>query len=847
MKKPVSLGSVRKHPTTYLTKESMSIEGAFKAYQERRMSEAQETAYLADIESGAFQLPEGETLERAPVAGLGAAKAYKEGRMSDVQKFDFERDIASGIIALPSEAAPLSVKDDIADFIDGEMSTERRAAFVEGVEAGSIQVPPWLKVTDNEEMSFLEGIGEVITGEQRRVPETEALPDWSEMPELRQPSFAGIKSAVGAVLSDPEELVQIIKSNYPETESTQDAKGNYILRSAIDGIDYAIKPGFRESDVPRTAATMAAFTPAGRAATIPGMIVGAMGTQAAIEGIQAGAGGDFDLVDIGMAGAGAGAMGAAGKGVGKIVSKFKKPIPVPTPAESLAKSAKKAAEGGLGSSKALKVLAEQASPDPKTIAAAERLGIVEYLQPDHVTTNQVYREIAQAVKSIPGSEARAAEMSGLRQVAKRADDLIDELGGTSDLSKLDSKVKDHLGALQSELEETAEVLYKRINDILPPKTQSPAPNLVGWLEGQVQDLGGVRNLSPLERNVLFKLRPKPITNGAGEVIGYKHPTYALLDRVRRDLTASRVRKQGIYKDADTGLIKKLEKELMKDQQSTVAKFELTDTFNEARQSVALRKGVENDIKALFGKNIQGSLIGDLSGSVKKLSAGDTSKFTQMIKAIPEAMRKEVTASGLATAFGITAKRGQLSFTSYSKWYEGLLKNKKAHAALMSNLPSGSRKRLSDLYRVSKGVSNATKEYITTGRSTAIQNQIQGADSIMANIYHTAKKATGRAVLAEAITTPLGVPGAGISAALASALTKGRTDTLKAADKLISSYAFNKAVREFGKKGEKKAINQLAKSPYFNNFAKKYGLGMSLSKKEQWILRSFQTTRQLKEE
>jgi hypothetical protein len=62
-----------------------------------------------------------------------------------------------------------------------------------------------------------------------------------------------------------------------------------------------------------------------------------------------------------------------------------------------------------GQTRAMQVLAGETAPDPKVVAAAKRLGIDEFLQPDHVTTNQVYRELAQAVKSIPGSQARQVQ------------------------------------------------------------------------------------------------------------------------------------------------------------------------------------------------------------------------------------------------------------------------------------------------------------------------------------------------------------------------------------------------------------------------------------------------------
>jgi hypothetical protein len=90
------------------------------------------------------------------------------------------------------------------------------------------------------------------------------------MPELNSFSFASALTGLGSLLSSPDQAVEIIKSNFPATEVMQDEKGNFILRSSMDGKDYAIPPGFAMGDLPRAIGGVAAFTPAGRATTILG-------------------------------------------------------------------------------------------------------------------------------------------------------------------------------------------------------------------------------------------------------------------------------------------------------------------------------------------------------------------------------------------------------------------------------------------------------------------------------------------------------------------------------------------------------------------------------------------------
>lgn len=187
-----------------------------------------------------------------------------------------------------------------------------------------------------EETGFLEGIIETVTGSERSTPEIEALPEWTTMPELNELSVAGAKTGIGTMFTSPEESVQIIRSNYPGVQVRQDAKGNYILRSQ-NGQEYAIKPGFRWSDVPRALGGILAFTPAGRAATVAGAAGGSALTQAGIEATQAGTGGTFDTGEIAIAG-GAGAAGkvieqALPAAVSAIRGARRGPeVPIPAPA-----------------------------------------------------------------------------------------------------------------------------------------------------------------------------------------------------------------------------------------------------------------------------------------------------------------------------------------------------------------------------------------------------------------------------------------------------------------------------------------------------------------------------------
>lgn len=813
-------------------------------------------------------------------------------------------------------------------------------------------------------------IAEAFTGSQRRTAETEALPDWVKMPELSgmgvraegASALAPLQAAIGSQLAGPEELAKIIQANFPGVQTRQDEKGNFFFKSSMNGQEYAVKPGFRASDIGRALFGAATFTPAGAARTLPGLAVASAGTQTLIEGSQAATGGEFNPGEVVAAAALApvvpavvsgvraatqpvkqlaarvrgtptptaaaleatsaipatagareslsavpldaatGAQAATPNGGQSMVWRnadtdvpvtFKKvepqvgpdgrmyarvevngresfvpadelvaassppksaPAVAPMAATDLAQTAKKAAEGGLGSKSATESLAAQAAPDAKVLESAKRLGIEEYLQPDHVTTNQAYRELAQAVKSIPGSEARAAELQGLAKVGERADKLISDIGGITDLSTLDSGVKRNLQAVQVELQGRGDYLYAKVRETIPARTQAPATNVLEFIEQRAKDLDGKENLTLMEKRILARLSPKPMTStetvpgnalmpgsmrdSTRQVTTQRQPTYTLLDDVRKDVGAA-ARARGPFKDADTGLAKKLYGLITKDQEAVVGAHGLGETYNAAKSAVQARKGIEDDLVALFGKQLDDSMVRDLSGAVRALPQGDASRFIKLLQVVPPEMRQEVTASGLATAFRTAGTRGPISFSQFEKWYEGLLRNKQSHAALMSNLPPQARRQITDLYRVSRGISAASRERITTGRIMAVQDQFKAADTLAGKLYEAAKRSAVGAAVGTAATPILGP---GVGAALASVLVKGaRPAADKAVDALIASPEFIRLARAGTGAEQAAAARKFANGPNFKRFMQSIGSPRELSDSERWVMQALQAS------
>jgi hypothetical protein len=841
-----------------------------------------------------------------------------------------------------SAQAPQSLLD---AYTGGRMNRGERIEFERLVDRGAIKVPDGFQVGKTE-FGLIDRAVAAVTGSERRVASTEELPDWTGMPELNQrPDYLSARFLTGTdpqalmrtalMASSPEESVQIIRAQNPNVTERRDERGNYILRSAIDGKEYAIKPGIRGSDVPRVAGTALVFTPAGRARTITGGIAATSGTQAGIEKTQVMAGGEFNPEDVALAGALGGAIPAAARvipDIGPLANatlerlRLRRPaaaapelppqgpggpppagaaaaapepppagpagpgaaampeppmpgaaaMPEPPPAAprpaapgaamapevppaapaaprpaapamspyDIAQEARAASRGGMGSQAATQRLAAAAAPDPETVAAAQRLGIAEHLQPGHVTTSQAYRALEQVLRSIPGSALRAQEVEGLKAVSSRATQLLDDMGRMP-RSDLSATVKTALQDTVTQMETKADELYNRLREVIPARTQATPESTLQFINRRLEDLGGERaNLTSLERRILTRLSPKD--DGTG-------PTYTLTDDFRREAGRA-TRGQGPFKDADTGLAKQINRLLTDDLNGVAERFGAKELSDAAKAIVRQRKGIEDDMVALFGRDLSNSLLARMDQAFQGVTKGDVTKLAEFIGAVPKDMRQQVMASGLASAFNKAARDGSLDFTTYAKWWKGLEQNRQAMTLIMSNLPRESRQQLRDLAKVSEGISLSLGETIKTGRLgtgvDVIRDQLQPADTLAQRVFQVAQRSAVGAPL-EALTTGMGMPGAGLASGLTSALMKtGKSEPLKAADTLLASPEFQsmaKATVEQSAPKMEQAARRMAQSRAFQDFAEKAAAPRELGAATQWIMSATQAAQNLRPE
>lgn len=144
---------------------------------------------------------------------------------------------------------------------------------------------------------------ELFTGAERTTPELEAMEEITLAPELNDFSVPAFKTVFGLMSTgDTQSLKGILSSQMGDKVSfNEDSKGNVVVN--LPSGSYALnKPGLSGRDVSAGVMDMLAFTPAGRAASIPGAIAKSAGTEALLEAGEAGVGGEFDVKDVAFAG-----------------------------------------------------------------------------------------------------------------------------------------------------------------------------------------------------------------------------------------------------------------------------------------------------------------------------------------------------------------------------------------------------------------------------------------------------------------------------------------------------------------------------------------------------------------
>lgn len=261
-----------------------------------------------------------------------------------------------------------------------------------------------------EDSSFFKSVSDFfdpLTGIERSTKESKSLPSFRDMPELSgfdNISIGRIKSAlVRTIGADQGEMARTVRSNFPDVSIRYDSRGNPILKSAVDGKEYIVKPGLELEDIREAAPALVGGGIAGAskaaialpralqrlvkpasalyapASSIGGAVAKGAATGTAAQFAQLGLGGELNAEDIVSGSIGSGLL----KGLGNIGSRALGSVPnqkakpsesanklLIDTAEDISRAAMNNPDGDL-----FKQQLSKATPRKDVVAASEALGM----------------------------------------------------------------------------------------------------------------------------------------------------------------------------------------------------------------------------------------------------------------------------------------------------------------------------------------------------------------------------------------------------------------------------------------------------------------------------------------
>jgi hypothetical protein len=507
--------------------------------------------------------------------------------------------------------------------------------------------------------------------------------------------------------------------------------------------------------------------------------------------------------------------------------------------EEIGKLVKQASGTGFGSSGARDRLADLAQVNVAAKDAADRLGI--QLPADVFSDNPQVRAAAGLTRSAAGSEAEAAWRNTVTQAVDKADDVIKQFDatfveGAVAPGVVSQKIKDSLTKTRSDLNAQASKVYDDVDAVVPKTSVVDLPKLKATLDSVKAEVGE-KGMSAAERNLA-----KMIEDG--------NITYGRLKREKSLIGKAINKMESPYGSMAEADLKRLYAALADDQLTNVGNIggeELRQQLRAANLLYAKERALGNRIVNAFGQDIEGSVANKMRTAITGAAKGDAGEFNRLLKTVPEDLRKETIATALAsvTRSARGAEKGGFGFSEFADIYPKLRANPPVYKTIVDTLGKDSADVLRDLFEVSKRVTEARANVLTTGKANQALLQGMQAESLIGKVMES--------TLAKGVVTGAAAMGGPVAAAatsvITSAMTQGNKDALKAAGKLFADEGFQKLTIEAATKGTPSAasIRRTAMSQSFQKFADAAKLPKELDARIQWLQTATQAERQFDQE
>lgn len=419
---------------------------------------------------------------------------------------------------------------------------------------------------------------------------------------------------------------------------------------------------------------------------------------------------------------------------------------------------------------AMQELAKRAKADKNAMEAADRLEID--LPADVWATGEQGIEIqktAGLARSQVGEE-EAIFQQNIRNVAQRADNLMQELGVKSDIATVSDDVLQNIRGTVEELKSQSSKAYESIKSQMSPTWQMDTTNIQRTIGESLRELGGDATALTAQEKSLLK------------TLGKENLNYAILEKERRAIGKALGKfKSGPYADADEALLKRLYGAIKEDQLQNVDRYlpHLGESLRNADRLTTKRKALEDDIVKAFGKDTAGSITDLMTRAITTGAKGNITNINRLLDVVPKEMHSEVMATALSNMVKGT-ENIPFDFAKYTKIYKGLMDNAPVYKKFITALGKEKHQLLNDLYKVSKAVTDARGNLIKTGKAMQPVLESMQAENLIQRMLRFS---------VESVPRKFGVP------FKLDSILMTPDDRVKAISKMFRSNNFKNMVRE----------------------------------------------------
>ena len=374
------------------------------------------------------------------------------------------------------------------------------------------------------------------------------------------------------------------------------------------------------------------------------------------------------------------------------------------------------------------------------------------------------------------------------------------------------------------------------------------------IKGTESDFIGRSGGNVRDSSVYMFLDPEDITRGYAGILGAKNPVNNVvhikiplseLDNMRWDSnfnitfdTYSSTRKIGnIPAEWISGVYKYDPSIASAQANASIAPGGLGEKLRKANELYKKERELGDRIVEAFGNDFEGSIANTMKTAIVSASKGDGAKFARMIEHVPEDLQRETVATSLASV--ARNRRGEFGFAEYAQTYRGLRANPEVYSKIVKTLGPESDEVMRDLYEVSKRITDARANVLTTGKANQALLQSMTAESLLGKILG----ATIMRPAAAAGGSVVGGPwGSGLALMLADTLANGKKDALRAAGKMFTSAKFQNLITKAaeGQPPNIGDVRALARDSAFQAFAKAARLPVATDQRELWIFGALQS-------